>query len=237
MTAVLTNLATRLTGLHGESGDLIVGLTGSVACGKTTLANMLAEALSPPLTSETVSTDGFLYPNVVLAEKDLTLRKGYPETFDREAMRAALEAIRAGEATFPVHSHETYDIDPALARTLARPDVLIFEGLGFHPPADGARAAHEPDVLIYLDAELEHIEGWYRERFVRFWKAAADDPTSFYAQFLHMSEPELLDFAMTVWDQINKPNLIDHILPLREVADIVVKKDVDHNLTLVADRL
>ena len=118
----------------------------------------------------------------------------------------------------------------------ANPDILILEGLGFQPRAAQAATEHEPDLLIYLDAELAHIEGWFLERFLRFWHAAEHDPTSFYAQFRHMSEEELITFAKSVWAGINLPNLENHILPLRAHADLVVRKDAAHAVTLAEDR-
>ncbi len=94
----------------------------------------------------------------------------------------------------------------------------------------------EPDLLLYIDADLAHIEGWYVERFLRFWHAAHDDPESFYAQFLHMSEEQLIQFAKTVWAGINLPNLEQNILPLRDHADLVVKKDEAHAVSISIDR-
>ena len=230
-------VAGRLSSLRSGDEALIVGLTGSVAVGKSTLADKLAEALRPDLSVETVSTDGFLYPNALLESRDLMMRKGFPETYDRKTMAAAIASLRGGEASFPAYSHVTYDVDPALARVISRPDILILEGLGFAAPSEGDRAPGEPDVLIYLDAELSDIEGWFLARFMRLWHAAADDPTSFYANFRHMSEPEAENFAMDVWQRINLPNLIDHILPLREVADLVVRKDSRHGVRILEDRL
>ena len=87
-----------------------------------------------------------------------------------------------------------------------------------------------------MDAELEQIETWFLERFLRFWHAAEHDPTSFYAQFRHMSEPELIEFAKSVWAAINLPNLENHILPLRAHADLVVKKDANHAIEISVDR-
>ena len=150
-------------------------------------------------------------------------------------MQAAIASVRERPTDFPGYSHITFDPDPALTRTIAPSDVIILEGLGFRPRSDDG-APNEPDVLIYLDAELEHIEGWYLERFLRFWHAAEHDPTSFYAQFRHMSEPELIEFAKSVWAGINLPNLENHIMPMRAHADLVVKKDADHAITITHDR-
>ncbi|RAN42156.1 MULTISPECIES: type I pantothenate kinase [unclassified Hyphomonas] len=230
-------LAVRLSELQADREGLIAGLTGSVASGKTTLAGALADVLDDTLDVATVSTDGFLYPNSVLAERELTLRKGFPETYDHQALGEALRTLRTGEAAFPAYSHVTYDVDPALTRVIAQPDVLILEGLGFQPLSPPPRETHEPDLLIYLDASEDDLLAWFLERFVRLWNAAREDPSSFYANFLHMSEPELLEFAQSVWERINLANLRENIAPLKQRADIVLFKTRDHTITIAEDRL
>jgi type I pantothenate kinase len=206
---------------------MLVGLTGSVASGKSTLALALKQALGGLKQVDHVSTDGFLLPNAVLAERGLSLRKGFPESYDQPALARALTAIRQGPAAFPGYCHVTYDIDPALTRILEPPEILILEGLGL-PPSD-ARL----DVLIYLDAGEGDLQRWFLERFMVFWRAAETDPTSFYAQFRTMDEIQAETFARSVWAGINLPNLRDHILPAREVADMVLRKDSRHQLHLV----
>ena len=236
MTQGIEALATRVREIHAERSDLVIALTGSVASGKSTLARHLDETLSTGLTVETVSTDGFLFSTEFLREQGLFQKKGFPETYDRTAMETAIASIRDRATDFPGYSHVTFDPDPALTRRLDPVEVLIMEGLGFQPRAAALAALHEPDLLIYLDAELEHIEAWFLERFLRFWHAAEHDPTSFYAQFRHMSEPELITFAKSVWAGINLPNLEQHILPLRGRADLVVKKDMSHAIQITEDR-
>jgi len=213
----------------------IVGITGAVAVGKSTFAGELAAAIaglpeSPVV--EVVATDGFLLPNAVLEDLGLLNRKGFPETYDGERLRAVLAAIRQGAAEVPVYSHTLYDIDPALARRLRQPDVLIVEGLGLQ---EGA-AALGLDLLVYLDADEAHVEAWFEDRFIDLWRAAERDPTSFYARFRHMSEPETRAFAGQVWQAINLPNLRRHIAPGREVADLVVRKGADHSISAVSER-
>ncbi|MEM7327789.1 MAG: type I pantothenate kinase [Pseudomonadota bacterium] len=236
MTRGIEALATRVRTIHEESSDLVIALTGSVASGKSTLARHLDQVLSADLDVQTVSTDGFLFPTEYLREHGLFQRKGFPETYDRDAMQAAIASIRQGATDFPGYSHITFDPEPELTRRLEPVQILIIEGLGFQPRVDQISAAHDPDLLIYLDADLAHIETWFLERFLRFWKAAETDPTSFYAQFRHMTEPELLAFAKSVWAAINLPNLENHILPLRDHADLVVKKDADHAIEITEDR-
>ena len=236
MTVGIDLIADRLIEIKGDRDDLVIALTGSVASGKSTFARHLEQTLEPAFDVDTVSTDGFLFPTAHLREHGLFHRKGFPETYDREAMQAAIQSVRSQATDFPGYSHITFDPDPALTRTVIAPDILILEGLGFQPREARSALPHEPDVLIYLDADLSHIESWFLERFLRFWRAAEHDPESFYAQFRHMSEDELMTFAKSVWTGINLPNLENHIQPLREHADLVIMKDAAHAVTLLIDR-
>jgi type I pantothenate kinase len=211
----------------------LLGVTGAVAAGKSTFAEALAAEIAAwpeaPVV-EIVGTDGFLFDNATLDGCGLLNRKGFPESYDVEGLRATLAAIRQGPADVPGYSHVIYDVDPTLLRRLARPDVLIVEGLGLH---EGA-AAVGLDALIYLDADEAHVEAWFTERFMGLWRAAETDPTSFYARFRHLSEAEARGFAGQVWRAINLPNLREHIARGRDVADVVITKGADHAILAVA---
>jgi type I pantothenate kinase len=227
--ADLLRLAELLSQRRPAARPQLVGITGSVAAGKSVLAANLAEHLAagpdrPRV--EIVATDGFLHPNAKLEELGVLAQKGFPPSYDHEALAVALTTIRQGPAVFPGYSHVTYDIDPGLARTLAPPDVLIVEGLSL-PPA-GAPALL--DALVYLDAAEADLEAWYLRRFLGLWEAAEHDPTSFYARFRQMSRDEVTALARTVWERVNLRNLRDHILPARALAHIVVRKGPDHGI-------
>jgi type I pantothenate kinase len=63
----------------------VVGIAGSVAAGKSTVARVLRALISRWLGRPEVglvSTDGFLYPNHVLRSRGLMDRKGFPETYN-----------------------------------------------------------------------------------------------------------------------------------------------------------
>jgi type I pantothenate kinase len=226
----LEALAARLLDVR-QTAPLVVGITGPVAVGKTVLARQLAERL--PGAVERISTDGFLKPNAALEAEGLVLRKGFPESYDRAAMAAALAGLKRGPVRVPGYSHALYDVDPAAARTIAGADVVLVEGLGLG--SEGVRPA--VDVLLYLDAAEADVLEWFRARFMTLRAAAADDPASFYARFLGMSEAEALSFADAVWDGINRPNWLEHISRARAVADLVLWKSAGHGLALVMDRL
>jgi type I pantothenate kinase len=209
----------------------VVAITGSVAAGKSVFAGELAADMAawpehPGV--EIVCTDGFLMGNAALEALGLAQRKGFPESYDTAGLQAALAAIRRGPARFPAYSHVTYDIDPALARTLDPPDVLIVEGLGL-------AIDHGPliDTLIYLDADEADLEAWFTERFIGLWTAAEHDPTSFYARFRNLDEAGARGFAKMVWEAINLPNLRDHIVAARDLANIVIRKGPGHAIEAI----
>ena len=67
----------------------VIGIGGSVAAGKSTIARLLQAVLGrwaehPRV--DLVTTDGFLYPNAVLEARGLMSRKGFPESYDVRAL-------------------------------------------------------------------------------------------------------------------------------------------------------
>jgi type I pantothenate kinase len=221
----VADLAGRLQRLRPPEGTYVIGVTGGVAVGKTTLA----EALEPAIRAwpgaprvERVSTDGFLRPNRDLEAAGLLARKGFPETYDRAALVAAIGAVKQGPAWFPGYSHLLYDIDPALGRRIDRPGVLILEGLGLD--------AEVPlDALVYIDAAQADQEAWYVARFLGFWELGLDDPASFYHRFRALDRDAVGALAAKVWREVNLVNLIAHVEPVRVDADLVVRKRADHS--------
>ncbi len=229
-------LAADLAARRPSTGPLIVGLTGAVAAGKSTLAGELKTILADQAKVEIIATDGFLRPNAELTELGLLEQKGFPPTYDNDRFRAALTDIRTGPAIFPTYSHTAYDIDPALARTLSSPDILIVEGLNLQHRAVAPEAADPLDLLIYLDADEVDLESWYVARFLELWEAAEHDPTSFYARFRSMSRDQTEDLARMVWTGVNLKNLRENIILARDTADLVVRKAADHAIVEVVRR-
>jgi type I pantothenate kinase len=209
----------------------LIGVAGSVAVGKSTFARALAErlaALPGPPRVETVTTDGFLFPNSVLAARDLRRRKGFPESYDVPALRQALEAIRRGERiAVPRYSHVTYDVDPENAQIVEAPDIVILDGLHLAQVEMPGRP-RLIDCLIYLEAAEEAIERWFTDRLLPLMEAGVDDPGSFYFAYREMDADARRGFAARVWREINLPNLRDHIRADRDAADLVLRKSADH---------
>jgi len=202
----------------------VIALAGGVAAGKSKVAGRLARRLcASGLGVEIVSTDGFLLSNAVLTERGRMERKGFPDSYDWDALARLLSAVTAGAAmiTAPTYSHETYDVGPL--RTFNRPDVLILEGLIALDPR-----VTPVDLAVYLHADEADLITWYTARFMALgrWRAPR------LAKRLTVAgSPEAL--ARDIWDRINSPNLRDHVLPSRARADVVLVKARDHSVRLV----
>jgi type I pantothenate kinase len=218
----------------GGAEPFVVAVTGSVAVGKSAAAGALASAFATDTSRAPVSvvcTDGFLFPNRVLAERGLLERKGFPESFDHAALETFVRSVRDGapEAHAPVYSHSTYDIVPGATQRVKAPSVLILEGLPF--PDDHV------DFTIYLDAATPDIEEWYVQRFCRLCAEANDDDSSFFRLFRDYSSAQADAFARQVWASINLVNLEEHILPTRDRSDVVLEKAADHTIRGVRVRI
>lgn len=219
----------------------IIAVSGSVAVGKSTFAKAMKALLSKMPSSPDVDllvTDGFLYANEELTEKGILERKGFPESYDTAALLQFVQSIKSGRAVVkaPVYSHEIYDVIPDKFQEIAQPDILVLEGINVlqqgHPDTVSSQlmVADYVDAAIYIDAAVEDVCRWFLERFMVFLDAARNDSSSFYHQFLKMSAQEAEDFALMVWRQINETNLVNHIAPTRERADIIVRKGADHQV-------
>jgi type I pantothenate kinase len=109
---VIYNRLSDLIFERATTSPFLVGVAGAVAVGKTTIVRAMAVGLeSRGRSVRVVSTDAFLLPNRVLNERGLLMRKGFPESYDHEAIAAALSCLRAGRsASVNVYSHDAYDI-------------------------------------------------------------------------------------------------------------------------------
>jgi type I pantothenate kinase len=237
----LGRATSRFLGDQALRTPFVIGVAGSVAVGKSTIARLLRELLSRwPDTPhvELVTTDGFLYPNEELQRRGIMDRKGFPESYDRRALLRFITAVKSGaaEVRAPFYSHLRYDIIPTAQVVVRRPDVLIVEGLNVLQPAATASGLAISDLFdfsIYVDARTRDIESWYVDRFMALKRGAFSNPNSFFNVFAELSDEEAADQARGFWRSINEPNLVDNIRPTRSRAKLVLRKDSDHTVSSV----
>nr|WP_187700484.1 type I pantothenate kinase [Dietzia sp. CW19] len=223
----------------GETVDapmpFVIGVAGSVAVGKSTSARVLRALLtrwdSHPRV-DLITTDGFLYPNRELQRRQLMHRKGYPESYDRRALLRFVTEVKSGAPVVraPVYSHTKYDIVPDEFIEVKRPDILIVEGLNVLQTGPRLMVSDLFDFSLYVDAKIEDIEKWYVERFLELRSTSFSNPNSHFAHYADLSDQAARLAAREIWMSINRPNLVENILPTRPRATLVLRKNSDHSI-------
>ena len=233
----LTKLKTEFLGGDARKVPFIIGVSGSVAVGKSTTARLLKimlERAYPQYKVSQMTTDGFLYPSKILKERHLMDKKGFPETYDMGKLLKFLGDVKTkgGRIKYPLYSHNIYDIIPGKYEETDNPDILIVEGINVLqlPQNEQIYVSDFFDFSIYIDAEINDIEEWFLNRFETLLDLAHNDPNSYYYQFTQMPEKEAMDMAKNVWDTINYPNLRDYIKPTMNRADLILHKSEDHQI-------
>jgi type I pantothenate kinase len=245
-------------GLHGVTEEFlrkgngkipfVIGLAGSVAAGKSTSARVLQALLARWPSHPNVAlvpTDGFLFPNAVLKQRDLMTRKGFPESYDLPELLNFLGDVKSGKARVeaPVYSHVVYDVLQGQTLAVEHPDIVIVEGLNVLQPAilpkDGETIPFVSDFFdfsIYIDAAEDLVEHWYVERFLHLRQTAFRDPAAYFHRYASLSEDEAREVALSLWRTINLINLHENILPTRQRADLILRKGEGHAVESVALR-
>jgi type I pantothenate kinase len=240
-------------GKSERKSPFIIGMAGSVAVGKSTMARILRALLAKwddHAHVALITTDGFLWPNAELQRRGLMARKGFPESYDARRLVRFLVDIKTGKTDVkaPVYSHFTYDILPGQSITVSRPDILIIEGLNVLQPARQSEkcktrsldpAEQLPyvsdffDFSIYLDARQQQIENWYIERFMVLRQTAFQDPANYFHRYSKLSDSDARIKALNLWRSINLVNLKENIACTRQRADVVLHKGKNHAIEQV----
>ena len=240
-TQALHERESQFLGERAKNVPFVIGIAGSVAVGKSTVARLLKELLSrwsgtPKVAL--VTTDGFLHPNAELERRNIMHRKGFPESYDRLALLNFVADLKSGaeRVEAPVYSHLVYDIVANEKIAVESPDVVIIEGLNvLQPPAIGQEVALSDyfDFTIYVDAEVEHVTSWFIGRFEKLRESAFTDPASYFHRYAEMPYEQALARANEIWRTINLPNLVENIQPTRSRAKLVLRKGPEHSVESV----
>ena len=214
----------------------VIGVAGSVAVGKSTTARVLQALLArlehhPRV--DLVTTDGFLYPNAELARRNLMHRKGFPESYDRRALMRFVTAVKSGadQVCAPVYSHLLYDIVPGEKQTdqasrhpHSRGPQRVTDG----PGADGVGPVRL--LGVRRRPHRGHRAVVHQRGSSAMRPTAFADPASHFHHYATLTDDAAVFAARDIWHSINRPNLIENILPTRPRATLVLRKDADHSI-------
>lgn len=234
----------RFMGIEEDKVPFIIGIAGSVAVGKSTVARILQTLLArwpehPKV--DLITTDGFLFPTAELERRNLMHRKGFPESFDRQSLLKLLSDVKGGRGNLraPVYSHLQYDVVPGEYVSIDQPDILIVEGLNvlqtgkMRPGEQHVFVSDYFDISLYIDAKEDVIRSWYVDRFLTLQDTVFKQPGSYFNHYANLNREEATRTANEIWSSINLVNLRENIRPTRERAKIILHKGPDHAIDSV----
>ena len=158
-------------------------LAGPPGSGKSTLGAILAQigaALRPPLPLQVLPLDGFHLSNAELRRRDLTARKGLPETYDLGALSASLAALKAGRRlSWPLYDRRIHD-PVADALHAAATGVVLVEGtfLALADPGWRELRTHA-HLCLFLECALATVQPRVVARHQRGGRRPADAAAHF----------------------------------------------------------
>lgn len=220
----------------------IIGITGSVASGKSTTAKILQILLNKWAKrhiAELVTTDGFLYSNQILKTKQIIQKKGFPQSYNIHNLIDFMIKLKSGSPilTVPIYSHITYDILHNIKQIIYTPKILILEGLNILQTHNNHYHSYSQflisdfiDFSIYIDAPEFLLREWYIRRFLKFCYTTFSYPESYFYRYSRLSHKKLIAIAAATWDNINKLNLNNYILPSKNHADLILNKGFNHKI-------
>ena len=211
----------------------VIGVAGSVAVGKSTTARVLQALLArweDHSRVDLVTTDGFLYPNAELTRRNLMHRKGFPESYNRRALMRFVTSVKSGadQVCAPVYSHLIYDIIPGEKHVVTHPDILILEGLNVLQTGPTLMVSGPVRLLGLRRRPDRGHRAVVRRAVPGAAQRAFADPASHFHHYADLTDQQAVAAARDIWHSINRPNLIENILPTRPRATLVLRKDADH---------
>lgn len=206
----------------------VIGLTGNVASGKSTMAAQLAcqiRKTDPRLQVVVITTDSFLQPNALLQRAGLMARKGFPETYDKVRMKRFATLVQAQDTIeIPVYSHQCNDILPGVLTRMAMPDVLFIEGL----LTLNYQFIDLLDLSFFIDCDPEANFMWFRKRCAEL---------KLNDRLYHLSQPAFNRLVAKKWHETNWRNYMLNILPMKTRAHYLIHLDTNHQITAVTNQI
>lgn len=226
--------------LPEHNSPFIIGISGSVAVGKSTTARLLQVLLQrffPQWRVHLMTTDGFLYANSELERRNLMARKGFPESYDMDLLRNFLSDVAVGkkDVAYPLYSQALSDIVPGEYGHVRQPDILIMEGINtLQLPANGQIVTSDFfNFSLYIDADEDLVEKWFMQRFEKLLDLNQNNPDNFYYEWANGPRTKALQMAEETWQMVNLVNLREYIAPTKPRANLILHKTIGHKIDAI----
>lgn len=226
--------------LPEHNSPFIIGISGSVAVGKSTTARLLQVLLQrffPQWRVHLMTTDGFLYANSELERRNLMARKGFPESYDMDLLRNFLSDVAVGkkDVAYPLYSQALSDIVPGKSGHVRQPDILIMEGINtLQLPANGQIVTSDFfNFSLYIDADEDLVEKWFMQRFEKLLDLNQNNPDNFYYEWANGPRTKALQMAEETWQMVNLVNLREYIAPTKPRANLILHKTIGHKIDAI----
>ncbi len=172
-----------------KARPLLLGIGGPPATGKSTLAQHLVDDLSKvhDLVARYCPMDGFHLPNARLDALGLRAVKGWIDTFDAEALLAAVRRLTMKEAFWwPAYSRTLHEPVAEGVRITGHEDVCVLEGNYLLSDAPVWRdLARLFSVRVFIDAPDEVLHA----RLLARHQAGGCDPNEARAKIVRTDLP------------------------------------------------
>ena len=228
-----------------KRAPFFIGFNGSVASGKSFFAEQFYDHLKKNCKLKTgiISTDNFIMPNKNLKRKNIMHRKGFPESYNIDALMKTLQSLKNHKSIMsPVYDQSISDVSNKKHRVPSGLDIIIIEGINILQVGAIVKKKYNQllisdylDYSIYIDVQERYLKDWFYKRLVKKkskWKKAR-----IKKNLTRKNRKEFRKWAMGIWRNVNKVNLDNYIQPFKERADLILFKAHNHSIKEIAIRI
>jgi len=211
---------------------VLLGITGGVAAGKSTLGRYVQQFLIenlPKYRTVMISTDSFIFSNAYLQSKSLLQRKGFPESFAWQDLKKFIEQIkgrRHSKYKIPLYFHEKKDIVAGCLNIIEQADIYIVEGINLlfnYIDKDNVFCLRDYlDFSIYLNTNVTIAKQRAVHRFHLACQQTQNQSIPYFDSLKALSSSQLTQYIENLWENINTSILNNYIAPHRDDVDMVV---------------